>query len=53
MNTDARGILGELRKRFGKRYSVRKFEGKSVRVFTGVRLIDGPPTRSGVTLSAA
>ena len=36
----ARGILSELRKRFGKRYTVRKVDGKSVRVFAGVRLID-------------
>jgi P4 family phage/plasmid primase-like protien len=53
LNTDARGILSELRKRFGKRYTVRKVEGKSVRVFTGVRLLDVLPARSGVTVSAA
>jgi hypothetical protein len=49
----ARGILSELRKRFGKRYTVRKVDGKSVRVFAGVRLIDALPARSGVTVSAA
>lgn len=53
LDTDARSILSELRKRFGKRYTVRRVEGKSVRVFASVRLIDGPPARSGVTLSAA
>jgi len=54
LDADARGILSELRKRFGKRYSVRKVEGKSVRVFTGVRLVDALPTRSGgVTVSTA
>jgi hypothetical protein len=53
LNTDARGILSELRKRFGKRYTVRKVGGKSVRVFAGVRLLDALPARSGVTVSAA
>lgn len=53
LDADARGILSELRKRFGKRYTVRKVEGKSVRVFTGVRLLDVLPARSGVTVSAA
>lgn len=55
LDADARGILSELRKRFGKRYSVRKVGGKSVRVFTGVRLlVDALPTRSGgVTVSTA
>jgi hypothetical protein len=53
---DVRQLMGELRKRFGKRYSVRKVEGKSVRVFTGVRLLSYSfPARSGtgVTVSAA
>jgi phage/plasmid-associated DNA primase len=53
LDTDARAILSELRKRFGKRYTVRKVEGKSVRMFTGVRLLDVLPSRSGVTVSAA
>ena len=53
LDADARGILGELRKRFGKRYTVRKVGGKSVRVFAGVRLLDALPARSGATLSAA
>ena len=47
-----RELMGELRKRFGKRYAFRKIEGKSVRVFTGVRLLtDALPARasSGVT----
>jgi phage/plasmid-associated DNA primase len=51
-----RELMGELRKRFGKRYAFRKIEGKSVRVFTGVRLMtDALPTRasSGVTVRAA
>ncbi len=48
--------MGELRKRMGKRYAFRKAEGKSVRVFTGVRLhLDSLPARSnsGVTVRAA
>jgi putative DNA primase/helicase len=53
LDADARGILSELRKRFGKRYTVRKVGGKSVRVFAGVRLLDALPARSGVTVSAA
>ena len=54
LDVDAPGILSELRKRFGKRYSVRKVEGKSVRVFAGVRLSDSLPARSGdVTVRAA
>jgi len=52
LDADARGILSELRKRFGKRYTVRKVGGKNVRVFTGVRLLDALPARSGVTVSA-
>jgi P4 family phage/plasmid primase-like protien len=54
LDADARAILAELRKRFGKRYTVRKVEGKSVRVFAGVRLLDSLPARSGgVTVRAA
>jgi P4 family phage/plasmid primase-like protien len=53
LDADARGILGELKKRFGKRYSVRKVGGKSVRVFAGVRLLDMLPAHGGVTASAA
>jgi len=53
LETDSRGILSELRKRFGKRYTVRKVGGKSVRVFAGVQLLDALPARSGVTVSAA
>jgi P4 family phage/plasmid primase-like protien len=47
LDTDARRLMGELRKRFGKRYAFRKVEGKSVRVFAGVRLLDSHPARSG------
>jgi hypothetical protein len=48
LDADVRQLMSELRKRFGKRYSVRKVGGKSVRVFTGVRLlVDALPTRSG------
>lgn len=52
LDTDTRRLMGELRKRFGKRYAFRKVEGKSVRVFTGVRLLDSLPARtsSGVTV---
>lgn len=52
LDTDTRRLMGELRKRFGKRYVFRKVEGKSVRVFTGVRLLESlpPPTSSGVTV---
>ncbi len=39
LEADARPLMGELRKRMGKRYAFRKVEGKSVRVFTGVRLL--------------
>jgi putative DNA primase/helicase len=55
LDTDVRSLMGELRKRFGKRYAFRKVEGKSVRVFTGVRLLDSLPTRSspGVTVRTA
>ena len=56
LDTDARHIMSELRKRFGKRYAFRKVEGKSVRVFTGVRLLlNSLPARSnsGVTVRAA
>lgn len=55
LDTDVRRLMGELRKRIGKQYAFRKVEGKSVRVFTGVRLVDALPTRSGsgVTVSAA
>lgn len=46
--------MGELRKRIGQRYAFRKVEGKIVRVFTGVRLLDSLPTRhSGVTVHTA
>jgi P4 family phage/plasmid primase-like protien len=48
LEADARPLMGELRKRMGKRYAFRKVEGKSVRVFTGVRLLlDSLQTRSG------
>jgi hypothetical protein len=48
LDVDVRQLTGELQKRFGKRYSVRKVEGKSVRVFTGVRLLSYSfPARSG------
>lgn len=52
LDTDTRRLMGELRKRFGKRYAFRKVEGKSVRVFTGVRLLESLPARSssGVTV---
>jgi phage/plasmid-associated DNA primase len=56
LEADARPLMGELRKRMGKRYAFRKVEGKSVRVFTGVRLLlDSLPARSnsGVTVRAA
>jgi P4 family phage/plasmid primase-like protien len=54
LDADARQLMGELRKRFGKRYAVRRLEGKNVRVFTGVRLLVDALTRSGgVTVSAA
>ena len=53
LDVDARRILSELRKRLGKRYTVRKVEGKSVRVFAGVRLMDTLPAHGGVTVSAA
>lgn len=54
LDTDARQLMGELRKRFGKRYAVRRLEGKNVRVFTGVRLLMDALTRSGgVAVSAA
>ena len=55
LDTDALRLMGELRKRFGKRYAFRKVEGKSVRVFTGVRLLDSLPARSssGMTVRTA
>ena len=56
LEADARPLMGELRKRMGKRYAFRKVEGKSIRVFTGVRvLFDSLPARSssGVTVRAA
>ncbi len=56
LEADARPLMGELRKRMGKRYAFRKIEGKSVRVFTGVRLtLDSLPARSnsGVTVRVA
>ena len=54
LDTDARHIMSELRKRFGKRYAFRKVEGKSVRVFAGVRLRDSlPASHIGVVVSAA
>jgi len=54
LDTDARQLMGELRKRFGKRYAVRRLEGKNVRVFTGVRLLMDSLTRSGgVAVSVA
>ena len=53
LDMDDRKLMGELRKRFGKRYAFRKFEGKSVRVFTGVRLLDPTPaSNSGLTVAA-
>lgn len=48
LDVDVRQFMGELRKRFGKRYAFRRVEGKNVRAFTGVRLVDALPTRSGV-----
>lgn len=54
LDIDARNIMSELRKRFGKRYAFRKVEGKSVRVFAGVLLRDAlPVTYTGVMASAA
>jgi phage/plasmid-associated DNA primase len=54
LDTDARHIMSELRKRFGKRYAFRKVEGKSVRVFAGVLLRDSlPVNHTGVMASAA
>jgi phage/plasmid-associated DNA primase len=53
LEADARPLMGELRKRMGKRCAFRKVEGKSVRVFTGMRLLlDLLPARSnsGVTI---
>lgn len=52
LDMDTRELMGELRKRFGKRYAFRKVEGKSVRVLTGVRLLESLPARSssGVTV---
>ena len=51
LDADTRGILNELRKRFGKRYTVRKAGGSSVRVFAGVELLDarGWPNQPRVT----
>lgn len=53
-NIGVKQLMSELRKRFGRRYSVRKVEGKSIRVFTGVRLLgDALPKHSGgVTVAA-
>jgi P4 family phage/plasmid primase-like protien len=53
LDADVQRILSELRKRFGKRYTVRKVGGKSVRMFAGVRLLDVLPAHGGVTVSAA
>lgn len=53
MDADARRLMGELRKRFGKRYTFRKVGGKAVRVFAGVRLLDSLPTHTGVIVSTA
>jgi phage/plasmid-associated DNA primase len=54
LDTDARCIMSELRKRFGKRYAFRKVEGKSVRVLVGVHLRDSlPVAHTGVMVSAA
>ena len=47
LEADARPLMGKLRKRMGKRYAFRRVEGKSVPVFTGVRLLlDSLPARS-------
>jgi hypothetical protein len=54
LDTDARQIMSELRKKFGKRYAFHKVEGKSVRVFAGIRLQDSlPVAHTGVVASAA
>jgi putative DNA primase/helicase len=48
---DVRRLMGELRKRFGKRYSVRRVNGESARVLLGVKLkADAPakPSTSGL-----
>jgi P4 family phage/plasmid primase-like protien len=52
LDTDVRRLMGELRKRFGKRYAFRKVDGKSTRVLTGVRLLDSRPGHSGVMPAA-
>jgi phage/plasmid-associated DNA primase len=43
VHTTEQSLMGELRKRFGKRYGVRKVSGRSTRVFLGVRLLDDEP----------
>lgn len=45
LDTDmtARELMRELRKRFGKRYTIREVEGKNTWVITGVRLVDCDP----------
>jgi putative DNA primase/helicase len=47
LDVDTRLLTSELRKRFGKRYAVRRVDGKNARVFAGVRLVD-----AGVSVSA-
>jgi hypothetical protein len=43
LEADARPLMGELRKRMGERYAFRKIDCKSVRVFTGARLLLDTP----------
>jgi P4 family phage/plasmid primase-like protien len=47
-----RTLMGELRKRFGKKYAVHKIGGKAVRVFEGVRLLDSP-SKTGVIVTSS
>jgi P4 family phage/plasmid primase-like protien len=53
LDTDARCIMSELRKRFGKRYAFRKVEGKSVRVLVGVHLQDSLTVAHTVVMASA
>lgn len=43
LDVSDKSFMGELQKRFGKRYAFRKIGARTARVFTGVRLVDCDP----------
>jgi phage/plasmid-associated DNA primase len=52
LDTNTRAFMGDVEKKFGKRYAFRKIGARNVRVFTDVRLVDCDPQAIIPTKSA-